>query len=67
MQPPSESLLDEVTTWESETAAMIEVHVGADREEYFRSDKGLPGDDSPEAVLQRRLHRLEEIMRKLPE
>ena len=65
MQPPSESLRDKVTTWENETAAMLEVHVDGHRARNFRSDDGLPGHNSPEAVLQRRLYRLEEIMRKL--
>ena len=46
---------------------MVQVHRNAERAQMFLSDDGLPGGAEPEAVLERRLYRLEEIMRTLPE
>lgn len=65
-KPPS-SFAEKVEAWEHDTAAMIEVHLSAKRAIFFRNDSGLPEGGGPIGILQRRLHRLEEIIRSLPD
>ena len=60
-----ETFSDAVSAWVNETAAMIEIHTDTERATFFLSDDGLSGGPDPGALLQRRLHRLETILRKL--